>query len=190
MREKNFDNVDTRANEAAPNAKTRLSQMLVGTSPAPDEREQSVNTQALAAVGVVGILGTLVTFFYRAFTDKNPLPDIIVLCAMALVYVIVCRKNKVYEIPKSFTGKTLDTSLDKKGRLNRIKYYMVDSLTFAIACTVIDRILSEAEIKSLVVNFIGLFVVSLVLDYFWTEHTVKKYNSYLDSLDEEEDDLD
>ena len=34
-------------NTKSEKAKTKLSQMLVGTSPEPDEREQSVNTQAL-----------------------------------------------------------------------------------------------------------------------------------------------
>ncbi len=174
-------------NTKSEKAKAKLSQMLVGTSPEPDEREQSVNTQALAAVGVVGILFTLGTFFYRAFTDQNPLLDIITLCAMALVYVIVSRKNHVYEIPKSFTGKTLDTSLDKKGRVNRLKYYLLDSLTFSVAVSVIDLIMSEPKMKDLAIDFAGLFIVSLVLDYFWTEHTVKKYNEYLASLDDDED---
>lgn len=174
-------------NTKSEKAKAKLSQMLVGTSPVPDEREQSVNTKALAAAGVAGILFTLGTFFYRAFTDQNPLPDIITLCAMGLVYVIVSRKNHVYEMPKSFTGKTLDTSLDKKGRANRLKYYLLDSLTFAVAVSVIDLIMSHPAAKYLAVNFAGLFIISLILDYFWTENTVKKYNQYLDSLDADED---
>ena len=106
---------------------------------------------------------------------------------MALVYVIVSRKNHVYEIPKSFTDKTLDTSLDKKGRVNRLKYYLLDSLTFSVAVSVIDLIMSEPKMKDLAIDFAGLFIVSLVLDYFWTEHTVKKYNEYLASLDDDED---
>lgn len=174
-------------NTKSEKAKAKLSQILVGTSPEPDEREKSVNTQALAAAGVAGILFTLGTFFYRAFTDQNPLPDIITLCAMGLIYVIVSRKNHVYEMPKSFTGKTLDATLDKNGRVSRLKYYLLDSLTFAVAVSVIDLILSDPKMKYLAVNFVSLFIISLVLDYLWTEHTVKKYNEYLASLDDVED---
>lgn len=153
-----------------------------------DERVKQANDSALAAVGIVSIFCVLISLLYRLYTDQNPLPDLISVVVMMITYTVVNSKNHIYDIPRSFTGKTLDTGTDKKCRKSRIKFYALDSLVFAAMFTVIDLVVdTKFSVSSAVLDVVIGFAVSMVIDYLLHEHTIKKYNKYIDTLENDDD---
>lgn len=153
-----------------------------------DERVKQANDSALAAVGIVSIFCVLISLLYRLYTDQNPLPDLISVVVMMITYTVVNSKNHIYDIPRSFTGKTLDTGTDKKSRKSRIKFYALDSLVFAAMFTVIDLVVdTKFSVSSAVLDVVIGFAVSMVIDYLLHGHTIKKYNKYIDTLENDDD---
>ena len=101
---------------------------------------------------------------------------------------MVNSKNHIYDIPRSCTGKTLDTGTDKKSRKSRIKLYAVDSLFLAAMFNVINLVVdTKFSVSSAVLDVVIGFAVSIVIDYLLHEHIIKKYNKYIDTLENDDD---
>jgi hypothetical protein len=95
-------------------------------------------------------------------------------------------KKKDYQIPVTLTGRAISTSLGRKGKLNRIGYYLIDTVIFVVVFTILDYFLSEREpIQHYLLTAVILFIISFFFNYFTVERRVKLYNKYLDGLEEE-----
>ena len=155
----------------------------------PDEREQAVNDKGLAACGVVAIFYVIVRIIYVGIKGGLALPELVLLFLMVLAMTVVKRKNNVYELPKStLLGLPLDTSSTRKARITRILNYLGDSVIFGVVMGAFEFFLGhERNISDLVTGFIIAVVISFIIDIIYGEIKVKKYNAYMKTLDDEED---
>lgn len=153
-----------------------------------DERITQASNNSLAVMGVVGILAVIISLVYRIVTDQNPVPELLTVGAMFIAMTISSRRNHVYDIPKSFFGKELDTSMTKEGKRKRMKHYLADSLVFVVVFTLISFVAESKFVMpdALISAAIG-FAVCLVMDLLLEEGQVKRYNKYLDSLESDDE---
>ena len=64
-----------------------------------DERLDAVNTQGLAACGMIAILYVIVRIIYVGFHGGLALPELVLLFLMGLAIRKVNRQHKVHELP-------------------------------------------------------------------------------------------
>ena len=110
---------------------------------------------------------------------------------MVAAIAFVNRKNHVYNIPKTIlSGRPLDTEPTKKAKKKRLLYYLGDSAIFASVMSAFTFIFEKdsRHFAEIITEFVICFIISYVLDYFLEERKVKKYNAYMNTLDDEEDD--
>lgn len=107
--------------------------------------------------------------------------------------------GKIEDLPKTLSGRVLSTGNDDKSKKNRRKHYIIDSIAFSLTMVILSLIVYKttgeldfdfipsffnSEIANLIsaglIEFVGLFIVSMVFDYFVGENQVKKYNLYSD----------
>lgn len=141
-----------------------------------DERVSAVNRDALAVCGVIAILYCLGKFFYVAVRGSFAVSEFVLLMIMALAITIVNMKNHIYDFPKTITGRELNVEMNRSGLLNRIKYYLSDSLFFAVVLTAFDVILDKEknDIHYYVVDFFIVLVIFFLFDFIIVEWKVKK----------------
>ena len=61
-------------------------------------------------------------------------------------------------------------------------------MVFAAMFTVIDLVVdTKFSVSSAVLDVVIGFAVSMVIDYLLHEHTIKKYNKYIDTLENDDD---
>ena len=154
-----------------------------------DEREQAVNDKSLAACGVVAIFYVIVRIIYVGIKGGLALPELVLLFLMVFAMTVVKRKNNFYEPPKSmFLALSLDTSSTRKAKTTRILNYLGDSVIFGVVMVAFEFFLDhERDISNLVTGFIIAVVISFIIDIIYGEIKVKKYNAYMKTLDDEED---
>ena len=154
-----------------------------------DEREQAVNDKSLAACGVIAIFYVIVRIIYVGIKGGLALPELVLLFLMVFAMTVVKRKNNFYEPPKSmFLALSLDTSSTRKAKTTRILNYLGDSVIFGVVMVAFEFFLDhERDISNLVTGFIIAVVISFIIDIIYGEIKVKKYNAYMKTLDDEED---
>lgn len=158
-----------------------------------DEREIQNNDKALAGAAVVSMLCNAGLMVYGLISDdlKTGTIAVVQLIIMGLVVAIIKRKKGDVDIPTTISGKKVSTEMTKKGRLNRIGYCALESLCFCIGYTLIDVLLSsDLSIPGLAVQFVILFIVSFVFEYFLLKSKVKKYNKLMAELEGDDEDID
>lgn len=158
-----------------------------------DERQEQ-------AIGNSGVVITLITFFYllieityKYVSTKDILScnwEIVLLIIMSAVFAVANRKQKELNLPKSILGRPLPTEETKTAHKRRVISYFLEALCFAVGMTVFTvtfSLMGVEEVYSILLlglEFVGLFIVSFVLDYIWGEHLCKKYNQWLRTIDE------
>ena len=156
-----------------------------------DEREIQNNDKALAGAGVVAILCSVILMIFGLVKDNMVVGGIgmLQLCLMGItVAVIKGRKNSI-ELPKTFGGKTISTEMTAKGRLNRIGYCCLDSVTFCIGYTLIDKLLSDnVKASELAIQFVILYVISFVIEFVHAEYISRKYNKLMAEYEDDDED--
>lgn len=158
-----------------------------------DERQKE-------AIGNAGVITTLITIFYllieityKYVSTKDILScnwEIVLLIIISAVFAVAIRKQKELNLPKSIFGRTLPTEKTKAAYKRRLLSYFLNSLCFAVGITVFTVIFSRLGVDEvysiyfLGLEFAGVFIGSFVLDYVWGEHQCKKYNQWLETIDE------
>lgn len=155
-----------------------------------DERIKTINQKGLAACGAVAIFYSLGKILYMGFAkNKLALPELILFLIFSAIIWFNNIKNNNYDF--SEYGKKYDTSLTGEGKRSRLKKYAVHNLMFAVTFTAADLIfLGDVFSKSIwlegALTFIGLYIIGFTVDYLVNENKVKKYNKFMDSLEEQE----
>ena len=164
----------------------KTNEVKKANKPVTDERIDGVANKGLAVAGVIAIIYAAAMLAYKIITDQNPIPEVILLVAMSVGVLIVQGKNKVYSFPTTILGKPLDVSQTKEGKIKRILHYVVDALCFGLIFGGLDHFIDGIRFPEILFNVGFACIVSFVFDYLWTEHRVKKYNAYMDSICDDE----
>lgn len=150
-----------------------------------DERIQDNETQALANAAIVGMMVILVKIAYSVIKSTLSLDtfiwDIGLLFLMSITIAISLYRLKNIDVPKSILGQVLSTdqTIDaKKQRVN--KAYLPSSLFFAIIFTLVFILLPSRPLNwtSILTDFVINFIIFFLMNYFWYEHEVKRYNKF------------
>lgn len=158
-----------------------------------DERQERTIGNAGVITYLITVLYLLIEITYKYVSTKDILNcnwEIVLLIIISAVFAFAIRKQKELNLPKSILGKILPTENTKEAYKRRLLSYFLNSLCFAIGITVLTVIFSLLgvdEVYSILLlglEFAGLFIVSFVLDYVWGEHRCKKYNQWLETIDE------
>lgn len=165
----------------------------------PDEREKQLLIGALAISGAIAILHGIFVMFLKLFFEKSlesAYTEITLVATMSIIIIIYNFKKKEYDIPKSIFGRTLPASSSKEDKRARNKNYLLDASILSLIFLGIDisrnnpvilfSSIFESKILSYGANFIFHLVFFLVLNYLWGEYNIRKYNSYYDSLQDED----
>ncbi|MBQ8297804.1 MAG: hypothetical protein IJX77_08490 [Ruminococcus sp.] len=156
----------------------------------PDEREVQNNDKALAGAAVVSMLFNIVLMVYGAFSDdlKLAVVGMAQLIFMGLVVAVIKHRKNDFDIPKTISGRKINTELTKEGKRSRIGYYLLEALGCAIGFGVIDVLLSqEITAVAIAVTFAVSYIVSFIFDYLHIEHKVKKYNEFMVNIVDDDD---
>lgn len=174
-----------------------------------DERQQMINTKAVAAGGVFMMVCICVSMIWRLVTTEELGWEFWSLIGCCLVILIARRAMGDVQPPKSILDKPLPTGNSREERRFRKRDYACKSLIFAGTCAVMDVVLVWAGkedvadlelvkalfpqldmiwlvVLSAVLAFAVTFGISWVAEYLVGEHTVKRYNKMLAELDEDE----
>lgn len=152
-----------------------------------DERLSIINDKALAGAAIIAIVFDVAMMIYFIIRKEvfAAIPFIIQMVAMGTFVSYYKMKKKDYQIPVTLTGRAISTAMDKRGKLHRIGYYMAESAMFVAVFIALDYFLSEREsVKQYVITASVLFVILFLFNYFAVERRVKKYNKYLDGIEE------
>ena len=156
-----------------------------------DERVSAVNDKGLAACGIIAIFYVIGRIIYVGIKGDLALPELILLFVMVAAITFVNGKNHVYNIPTTILSRRpLDTEPTKKAKKKRLLYYLGDSAIFATAMSAFTFIFEKdsRHFTEIITEFVICFIISYVFDYFLEERKVKKYNEYMKTLDDEEND--
>lgn len=164
-----------------------------------DERQFQMLSEALAFAAIVGGFVNILIIIgkYTFLNDRKSVGyDITLLVIMALATLVYMWAKKEYDIPTTFTGKPLPTGFTREEKIARIKYYIMDAFKAAAIFFIFDiKIRKEilfptvlgSKYLAYVVDFLFSFIIFYLINYFWHEYNVKKYNTYIKSLENDED---
>ncbi|MBS4537948.1 hypothetical protein GOQ27_05715 [Clostridium sp. D2Q-11] len=151
-------------------------------------------------IGKAAIISSLVTYFYLLVEitykyiktkDISSLDwEIILLILNSVIFYLVTRDQKEMNLPKSILGKKLPTSQSKEARKKRFISYIYQSILFSVSIGVITFIFSVMKVDSIsyfniLLEILGLFLISLIIEYIIGERRCKKYVKWEKSLDED-----
>ncbi|WP_062532982.1 hypothetical protein [Jeotgalibaca dankookensis] len=164
-----------------------------GNYPMIDERQRRSIGDVSTIIVVLTIFYLLVEITYKYVTTKDILTtswEIILLLLIGFIYLIGIKTNKEMNLPTSFLGKQLPTDQSSKAKIRRIKAYVIESLASSAAITGLTLFFTfiEVEVKlsliEYIVSFFGLMAIYFVLSYLLGEYNIKKYNKYMENLDD------
>lgn len=160
-----------------------------------DERQKdlwSLSLSTSAFIAYVYEITVIVIKFARTKTMKSAYTDIGLLAIMAVIITLYHVIKKEYDLPKTFTGKILPIGNSKKDKRTRYKNYFLDAFRLSIIFLGIDLLRKEpiilfasnfqSKVLSYGFNTFIRIVLFFLIDYFWGEYNVRKYNQYYDSL--------
>lgn len=150
-----------------------------------DERIQNNEIQALANAAIVGMIVILVKIAYSVIKSTlswdTLIWDLGLLFFMSITIAISLYRLKNIDAPKSIFGQVLSTDQTtgaKKQRVN--KAYLPSSLLSAIIFTLIFIIFPSRPLNwtSISTEFVTNFIIFFLMNFFWHEHEVKRYNKF------------
>lgn len=168
-------------------------------SAAGDERIAFNAGNAAAITLYITYSFIIIIAFYKILTNKNFLSETILIFLIPLVFTIAQKKTKGYSPlpPKSTNGTLLNTENSKEGKKSRLKTYIIDALKdaifFLISFYVINLLSGNKSfykepnfIISSISTILFCFIIFFIFSYFGCEKKVKKYNKYIEALDNED----
>lgn len=183
------------------NKEVEVKKKLVEKYGSNDERQTAIVSNAAIITLVLTlflVIGKMAVNY--VMTKEIQTWDIILMLFIICVFTLGCMKDKAHFVPKN-KGVELNKSGDKK---LRIKLYIRDAVQFALVMTILeiigyfiigdDSIGNFQIISSLspelsyiicaLASAVGMFVIAIGVNYLLGEHSVKKYNKYLDKFGE------
>lgn len=173
-----------------------------------DERQHKLGLNTCAAAILVTYIYLLIEIFYKLFFTKNIENcawEIGLMILISATIIFVGRKDEAILLPKKISGKELPVDLTKDCKKERIKNYFLDSIIFSAAMILISLaamfigkipldsyfIFSGVSKKlnitlNCFIEFLVLFIISLIIDYSLGEYQVRKYNNKLKDLEGDE----
>lgn len=155
-----------------------------------DERLDAVNTQGLAACGMLAILYVIVRIIYVGVHGGLALPELVLLFLMGLAIWKVNRQHKVHKLPTVF-GKVVDPSPKARGK--RLGLYTLNGAALALTWSLMDLfgdITGQGMcVRQFAIAFMMTLVISFLMDLVISERKIQKYNAYIVRLEAEENDL-
>ncbi len=167
-----------------------------------DERTiKNTGTAAVITLAVIWvsliIIGIVKTVKYGA---ESITEEMIIFLGSMVLFLILKHRGDDVDLPESFSGKPLPASLSREDKLTRLKAYAVDSLINGAFLAALNVALNKINpnfhytviafsggILNSVLNFVidtlVLFAVFMLVNYFWGEHNVKKYNKMMEEND-------
>ena len=137
-----------------------------------DERLDAVNTQGLAACGMIAILYVTVRIIYVGLAIRK-----------------VNRQHKVHKLPTVF-GKVVDPSPKARGK--RLGLYTLNGAALALTWSLMDLfgdITGQGMcVRQFAIDFMMMLVISFLMDLVISERKIQKYNAYIARLEAEEND--
>lgn len=108
--------------------------------------------------------------------------DVLMLVIACIIFITVMHSRKSYDVPRTILGRKLSTQPTKSGRKERIlKSYIPETFIFAIGFTIGSYLYSGFNhILNGIVEFLVFFVIFNLINYFWGEHVIRRYNQSLE----------
>lgn len=154
----------------------------------------AVVTLALLWVALI-VIGLIKGFKYGA---ESTTEEILILLGSLFVFLVLNHRKEDVDLPKTFFGRALPSGLDKKSKGERLKAYVYDSLGNAALLTAVNVGLNrlnpnfyyttiplESPWQQILLNIAAdmavMFAVFMIVNYFWGEHNIKKYNEMIEN---------
>lgn len=158
-----------------------------------DERTSAVTNEGFAVCGAVGMLYFIGRIFYvGAVKQTLAVPELVMIFVFTFIMWLNNRINKNFDF--SDYGNNFDTSLTKKGKRSRMKKYLLGTIPFVLVMTALDIFtddislgIFESKILNVLLEFLMFFAIAFLIEYIPSERKVKRYNKYLDSLEDEDE---
>lgn len=173
-----------------------------------DERQRKLGLKACGAAILLTYIYLLIEIFYRLFSTKNIENctwEIGLIILISGTILFVGRKDEAILLPKKISGKELPVDLTRACKRERIKNYFLDSIIFSGSMIFISLVLifvwkipldsylmlsgisKELNITlNCFVEFVFLFIISLIIDYSLGEYQIHKYNKKIMDLEGDE----
>lgn len=173
-----------------------------------DERQHELGFKACGAAILVTYIYLLIEIFYKLFSTKNIENctwEIVLIILISATILFVGRKDEAILLPKKISGKELPLDLTRACKRKRIKNYFIDSIIFSVTMMLISlaaMFIGKIPLDSYFmfsgiskglnitlncfVEFVFLFIISLIIDYSLGEYQVHKYNKKLKDLEGDE----
>lgn len=169
-----------------------------------DERTlKNTGTAAVITLALIWlalfIIGAVKTVKYGA---ESITEEMAIFFGSVVLFLILKHRGDDVDLPESFLGKQLPSSLSKEDKKARIKAYFIDSLINGAFLSALNVTLNRINpnFHYTVINFSGgavniilnfaldtlvTFSVFMLINYFWGEHNIKKFNKMMEENDEE-----
>lgn len=144
------------------------------------------------------IIGIIKGFKYGA---QSTTEEILLFLGSLFVFLIFNHRKDEVDLPKTFFGKPLPSGVSKEEKRARIKAYVFDSIGNALLLSILNVCLNRVNpdfiyttinfggktenfIINLLIDFLIMFALFMLINYFWGEHNIKKYDKLLHSDDD------
>jgi len=181
--------------------------------PVPDERQQLIALKAIRNAFFALLACLFASIIYKIIKTDSLGWEFWAIISACFVILISRRVMGDIEEPKDVFGKPLPLGSNREDKRARKINYVLESVIFAGACTVMDVVIflsgkedgADIELTKLifpdlsptltivitaVIAFASAFAISYLFEYIIGEKfKVKKYNEICKRLDEESDDI-
>ena len=163
--------------------------------------ERTAKNTGTAAVITLALIwaALLATGIYKTvkYGAESTTEEILLFLGSLLVFLIFKHRKEDVDLPETFLGKPLPTEPGGAAKKERVKAYLVDSLINGAILTALNITLNrinqnfsfttialESPILTILINAVAdlavLGALFMLINYFWGEHNIKKYNKMLE----------
>ena len=161
-----------------------------------DEMQQKVVGDAGVVCTVVTFIYLLVECVYKYIKTKDIFSctwELGLLILISVIFYLFVGRIMEMIVPKPVFGRALPTDKSKESKRKRMVSYVVEALVFSIALSVISFGFSKMGVDAMgyteiLVEAVGLFVVAGLINFIAGEYSCNKYEKWIKSLDEEDED--
>ena len=161
-----------------------------------DEMQQKVVGDAGVVCTVVTFIYLLVECVYKYIKTKDIFSctwELGLLILISVIFYLFVGRIKEMNVPKTVFGRALPTDKSKESKRKRMVSYVVEALVFSIALSVISFGFSKMGVDAMgyteiLIEAVGLFIVAGLINFVVGEYYCNKYEKWIKSLDEEDED--
>lgn len=162
-----------------------------------DERQKNIVTAAMAKVLIIVyivILIACVTKLILTHSILSCLFELIFLLAVPVLVIIYARGERRATFPQSIAGLAVKPDSTQRALIGRLKAYILDSLQYSVVVSLFIGVSDIWQayrsgslagyglngwldaIGTVLVQFMGFFIVFFAMDYFMYEYKAKRYS--------------